>query len=209
MATFAENKVTEAQPFLIWMDKYNAMLDHMEFVLGNDDITLLIPNDTDDLAEGVNNLYYTDARVDGVIDPKIADFLTATEIGNITLTPAEIGNITLTPAEIDTQINTLATIYERVNVTFADSPFTATAGQTLAVDTSGGAVTITMPTLSASDSPITIFDLASTFDTNNCILDPDGQTFKDETGASVTDNFVLDVINASVTVYGGTDLVVR
>lgn len=207
MTTFAGSKVTEAQPFLTWMDKYNAVLDHLEFVIGND--ALVLPQTSDDLTEGLTNLYYTDARVDAKVDPKLVDFLTATEIDNITLTPTEISNITLTPAEVDTQINNLATIYNRVDVTFADSPFAASAGQTLAVDTSGGAVIITMPILGMNDSPITIFDFASTFDVTNCTLARNGQTFKDLNGVSVVEDFVLDVKNSKVTVYGGTDLIVR
>ena len=61
MTTFASTKVSEEQTLTQWMGKYNDLADHLEFVVGNEQID--IPANTDYLTEGPTNLYYTDARV--------------------------------------------------------------------------------------------------------------------------------------------------
>lgn len=54
------------------------------------------------------------------------------------------------------------------------SPYTAAYGQTLLVDSSGGAVTINLPAAVAGGSSIVVIDVGGAASTNNITLDPDG-----------------------------------
>ena len=61
-----------------------------------------------------------------------------------------------------------------VSIDHTVSPYTAVYGQTLLVDTSGGAVTINLPAAVAGGSSIVVLDVGGAAGTNNITLDPDG-----------------------------------
>ena len=61
-----------------------------------------------------------------------------------------------------------------VSIDHTASPYTAAYGQTLLVDTSGGAVTINLPAAVAGGSSIVVLDVGGAAGTNNITLDPDG-----------------------------------
>jgi DnaJ-class molecular chaperone len=61
-----------------------------------------------------------------------------------------------------------------VSIDHTVSPYTAAYGQTLLVDTSGGAVTINLPAAVAGGSSIVVLDVGGAASANNITLDPDG-----------------------------------
>ena len=61
-----------------------------------------------------------------------------------------------------------------VSIDHTVSPYTAVYGQTLLVDTSGGAVTINLPAAVAGGSSIVVMDVGGASSANNITLDPDG-----------------------------------
>ena len=75
------------------------------------------------------------------------------------------------------------------------SPFTAVAGEGYFVNTTGGAVTVNLPAGTAG-AVVAIKDYAGTFDTNNCILSPNGS---DKIGGDGTTDATLSVEGIAVT----------
>ena len=73
------------------------------------------------------------------------------------------------------------------NTTVKTSTFTAVAGEGYFIDTTGGAVTVNLPAGTAG-AVVAIKDYANTFDTNNCILAPNGseKIAGDTTNATIT-----------------------
>jgi hypothetical protein len=61
-----------------------------------------------------------------------------------------------------------------VSIDHTVSPYTAAYGQTLLVDSSGGAVTINLPAAVAGGSSIVVMDVGGAAGTNNITLDPNG-----------------------------------
>jgi hypothetical protein len=61
-----------------------------------------------------------------------------------------------------------------VSIDHTVSPYTAAYGQTLLVDSSGGAVTINLPAAVAGGSSIVVMDVGGSAGTNNITLDPNG-----------------------------------
>lgn len=61
-----------------------------------------------------------------------------------------------------------------VSIDHTVSPYTAAYGQTLLVNTSGGAVTINLPAAVAGGSSIVVMDVGGASGTNNITLDPNG-----------------------------------
>jgi len=79
--------------------------------------------------------------------------------------------------------------------TVKTSTFTAVAGEGYFVNTTGGAVTVNLPAGTAG-AVVAIKDYANTFDTNNCILSPNGS---DKIGGDGTTDATLDVEGIAVT----------
>jgi hypothetical protein len=76
---------------------------------------------------------------------------------------------------------------------------TITANDRYFVNTSGGAVTITLPASPQTGDQVSILDLASTFDTNNCTIGRNGNKIM-----GLTENLVLNVEDEAITlVYTG------
>ena len=65
-----------------------------------------------------------------------------------------------------------------INVNNAASPYTASAFQFLWVDTSGGAVTVTLPATAQQGDEIRILDVGATFDTNNLTVSRNGHNIQ-------------------------------
>jgi len=61
-----------------------------------------------------------------------------------------------------------------VSIDHTVSPYTAAYGQTLLVNSSGGAVTINLPAAVAGGSSIVVMDVGGAANTNNITLDPNG-----------------------------------
>jgi hypothetical protein len=76
---------------------------------------------------------------------------------------------------------------------------TITANDRYFVNTSGGAVTITLPASPQTGDQVSILDLASTFDTNNCTIGRNGLKIM-----GLTENLILNVEDEAITlVYTG------
>jgi len=78
--------------------------------------------------------------------------------------------------------------------TVKTASFTATAGEGYFVDTNGGAITVSLPAGSAG-AVVAVKDYRNTFDTNNCIITPNGS---DKIGGT-TDNVVLSTEGIAIT----------
>jgi hypothetical protein len=61
-----------------------------------------------------------------------------------------------------------------ISIDHTASPYTAAYGQTLLVNSSGGAVTINLPAAVAGGSSIVVIDVGGAANTNNITLDPNG-----------------------------------
>jgi hypothetical protein len=81
------------------------------------------------------------------------------------------------------------------NTTVKTSTFTAVAGEGYFVNTTGGAVTVNLPAGTAG-AVVAVKDYANTFDTNNCILAPNGS---DKIGGDNTADAILSTEGIAVT----------
>lgn len=71
----------------------------------------------------------------------------------------------------------------------------------LAVNTLSGPITMTLPSAVSDGSTIDIFDYTESFDSNNLIINPNGQRIE-----GITENLICDVKGASFSlIYGGVD----
>ena len=83
---------------------------------------------------------------------------------------------------------------------YGDSPFTAAANDRYFIDTSGGAVTMDLPSSPLTGDQVRVVDLASTFDTHNLTIGRNGNKIN---GAS--DNLTISTEDASIgLVYTGS-----
>lgn len=74
------------------------------------------------------------------------------------------------------------------------SNFAAVAGSSYQINTTSGAVTVTLPASPTAGQVVQITDYAGTFATNNCTIDPNGGKIR-----SSTSNFPLSIPRESVT----------
>ncbi len=81
------------------------------------------------------------------------------------------------------------------NTTVKTSTFTAVAGEGYFVNTTGGAVTVNLPAGTAG-AVVAVKDYANTWDTNNCILSPNGS---DKIGGDNTADSTLETEGLAVT----------
>tara|TARA_R100001377_G_scaffold30893_1_gene16856 strand:+ start:566 stop:1288 length:723 start_codon:yes stop_codon:yes gene_type:complete len=91
--------------------------------------------------------------------------------------------------ELDTSTNTWS---EKT------SAYTAFAGDNLFVDTSGGAITVTLPASPAQGNEVAFIDSEGTFDTNNLTVEP-GSSNKIMAQGSNGDEMVVDTNGAAFT----------
>jgi len=83
------------------------------------------------------------------------------------------------------------------------SAYTAFAGDNIFVDTSGGAVTITLPSSPTQGDAVSFIDSEGTFDTNNLTVEPGSEKIMANTAG---DEMVVDTNNAGFTlVYQDSD----
>ena len=73
------------------------------------------------------------------------------------------------------------------------SAYTALAGDNIFVDTSGGAVTITLPSSPSQGDTVSFIDAEGTFDTNNLTVEPGSEKIMANTAG---DEMVVDTNNA-------------
>ena len=73
------------------------------------------------------------------------------------------------------------------------SAYTALAGDYIFVDTSAGAVTITLPSSPSQGDSISFIDAEGTFDTNNLTIEPGSEKIMAQTAG---DEMVVDTNNA-------------
>ena len=77
--------------------------------------------DTDDITEGSTNLYYTDTRVQSVIDINSAGFLTAVSFSDLTTTPTTLSGYGITDAYTQTQVNQAISIAQTNANSYTDT----------------------------------------------------------------------------------------
>ena len=83
------------------------------------------------------------------------------------------------------------------------SAYTAFAGDNIFVDTSAGAVTITLPSSPTQGDAVSFIDAEGTFDTNNLTVEPGSEKIMANTAG---DEMVVDTNNAGFTlVYQDSD----
>jgi hypothetical protein len=87
--------------------------------------------------------------------------------------------------------------------TVADTGFTALNNDQYFIDTTGGAVTITLPSSPNTGDKIRVVDVASNFSTNNCIVDPNGENVNGASGSLTVaqDNAAFGIVYSGAT-YG-------
>ena len=119
----------------------------------NDEVEILA-YDTFSSADAVSK------RDGGTFDNAISVTGNITSTGNLTLSS---GNITLSTstATIDAHNTPIW------NTSTQSTNFTASAGNQYFIDTSGGAITLTLPSTAAIGDEIRVLDATGTFDTNN------------------------------------------
>lgn len=107
-----------------------------------------------------------------VTTAKIADTnVTTAKIANSNVTTAKIADANVTTAKIaDGAVDQDKLQFSWITKTNADSPYSASAGDFIRVDTSSGAVTITLPLSPSAGDKVAVIDYASNFHNNNCIL---------------------------------------
>jgi hypothetical protein len=74
------------------------------------------------------------------------------------------------------------------------SAYTALAGDNIFVDTSAGAVTITLPSSPSQGDTVSFIDAEGTFDTNNLTVEPGSEKIMANTAG---DEMVVDTNNAA------------
>ena len=82
-----------------------------------------------------------------------------------------------------------------VAVVDVNSNITLTGDSTYFVNTTAGAITLTLPQLPAPGEFIDIFDAYAKFDTNNCIVNPSGDG---STVGGFADNLTINLARANV-----------
>ena len=151
--------------------------------------------DTDDIAEGASNLYYTNARADARIAAA-----TANDLSDVSYTAgAGIDGYVMTYN--NTSGNWEAQVasgggFTYTAITSASSPVSGAASTHYSADTSGGAITINLPALSGVTAGLELRVKLKTAG-NNLILSPNGTDQVDLGGAGT--NYTLTVQNQAVT----------
>ena len=130
------------------------------------DVTLTLPSATDTLVGKATTDTLTNKSIDlanNTVTGSLAEFNTALQSDSfVSLTGSEsLSNKTLTAPVVTSPTYTWTT------KTNSDSPYTATAGDFLFINTSSGAVTVTLPSSASVGHTIKFKDLASSFATNN------------------------------------------
>lgn len=82
-------------------------------------------------------------------------------------------------------------------IEFADSPFTAVVGGRYQVDTSGGAITVTLPVGMVAGDEITIEDATLTWDVNGVTINPAASGFGD-TINGIGSSYYAGVVGGSI-----------
>lgn len=73
------------------------------------------------------------------------------------------------------------------------------SGERIFANTTGGAITLTLPSTPSDGDTIQIIDVAGIFATNNCTIGRNGQKIQ-----NLAENLILDMNNAAVTmIYSG------
>ena len=125
----------------------------------------------------------TSARIDdgAVATVDIADnAVTTAKITDANITTAKIANNAVTTDKVAAGAITAAKLAAGVNTDFdwSDSVktanFTAVSGKGYFVNTTGGAVTVTLPSSPSAGNKVAIVDYAGTADTNNITINPAG-----------------------------------
>jgi hypothetical protein len=153
--------------------------------------------DTDDVAEGASNLYYTNARADARIAAA-----TANDLSDVSYTAgAGIDGYVLTYSNTNSQWEAQAASgggggFTYTAITSASSPVSGAASTHYSADTSGGAITINLPALSGVTAGLELRVKLKTAG-NNLILSPNGTDQVDLGGAGT--NYTLTVQNQAVT----------
>jgi hypothetical protein len=126
---------------------------------------------------GTSNVFVT-YPAEKSVDIETAQTLTNKTISGANNTLSNIGNSSLTNSSI-TINGTATSLGDSISVgvvwqSVQTSSFTAVAGQAYPVNTTSGAITVTLPASPSAGQLITITDYAGTFNTNNCTLNPNG-----------------------------------
>ena len=150
-----------------------------------DDLDATQPAAGDNFSQGDDHLRLIKATIKATF-PNVT--------GALSPTHTELNFVDGATSNIQTQINTLSTFigepYTWVSKTAA---YSASQGDAILADTSGGAFAITLPLSPAVGYTVRIVDVAGTFDTDNLEVNPNGGKIN-----GLSESMYLDVAEVSV-----------
>jgi hypothetical protein len=204
----------------IWLDTTSATTPTLKFYDGADDISLATLDYSANTVNWIDSTVIFDIvndttpQLGGDLDVN-GNSLVSTSNGDITFTPDGTGKVVISGLNYPTADGTadqVLTTDGSGNLSFADisggttwqssiktANFTAVAGEGYWINTTSGAVTMTLPASASVGDTVEIVDYARTWNTNNVTVDQNGLTFQ---GGSA--NPIYDVDGQSVRIiYSG------
>jgi hypothetical protein len=215
------SRPTSAVAGTIWLDTTSASTPTLKFYDGSDDISLATLDYTAntvnwlDSTVSVNIVSDTTPQLGGDLDVN-GNSIVSVANGNITITPDGTGKVVIDGLSYPTADGTADQILKTDgagNLSFADasgggtqwqssiktSAFTAVAGEGYWIDTTSGAITMTLPSSASVGDTIEIVDYARTWGTNRVTINRNGLNIQ-----GGTENPMYDVNGQSVRlVYSG------
>ena len=215
------SRPTSAVAGTIWLDTTSATTPTLKFYDGSDDISLATLDYTANTVNWIDSTVIFDIvndttpQLGGNLDVN-GNSLVSTSNGNITFTPDGTGKVVISGLNYPTSDGTadqVLTTDGSGNLSFSDisggtswqssiktANFTAVAGEGYWINTTSGAVTMTLPASASVGDTVEIVDYARTWGTNNVTINPNSLNFQ----GNSSPNPVYDVDGQSVRlVYSG------
>jgi len=206
----------------IWLDTTSATTPTLKFYDGADDISLATLDYTANTVNWIDSTVVFDIvndttpQLGGNLDVN-GNSLVSTSNGDITFTPDGTGKVVISGLNYPTSDGTadqVLTTDGSGNLSFSDisggtswqssiktSAFTAVAGEGYWINTTSGAVTMTLPASASVGDTVEIVDYARTWGTNNVTINQNSLNFQ----GNSSPNPVYDVNGQSVRfVYSGS-----
>jgi len=193
------SRPTSAVAGTIWLDTTSATTPTLKFYDGSDDISLATLDYTANTVNWIDSTVIFDIvndttpQLGGNLDVN-GNSLVSTSNGNITFTPDGTGKVVISGLNYPTSDGTadqVLTTDGSGNLSFSDisggtswqssiktSSFTAVAGEGYWINTTSGAVTMTLPASASVGDTVEISDYARTWGTNNVTINQNSLNFQ-------------------------------